>query len=561
MTASAADRRGLPRTHRSRLLLILGLAAGLRLLYGVLISDTGCLAINADPISDMEAFHRWALRIAEGDWLGRADFHPYHPWQRGIAPESTWLSWYGPHVFHQDPLYPYVVAAVYLVAPREPLSVIVLQYLLGAATAAGVYVLGRRLASERAALAAGILAAFYGPFLYYESLLLRDTLLVTLTVLFLLSIERARRRGGWIGWGSSGAVAGAIYLTKANILLFVPILALWILLGGEVERKGAALGAFLAGFTLLLAPAVARNVAVGAPPFKTTTRGAIEFINGNNPNHPGIGWFDGDDARVTGYAREILSRTRGRVLGTIEAVLETWRGRYLELAALQMRKLGYLLVPFEMPNNASYAYFRTNSPLLRAGLPTFYVVSPFAALGLIVSLASWRRFLPHYLFLLAGGAATLAFYVIARFRIPFLPLLLLFAGIGLDHLLELAASRRGARLAASLALVSALLLVNTAANYRDLDLVRPQDYVVASEAYAERGEMNRAVAELQRGLGVFPEFPPLHLYSGRMNERVGDREGALRAYGEALRLDPSSREALEAVARLHEQGRDGSPPP
>jgi len=535
---------------RTRLLLILGLALAVRLLYGWMIADTGCLAINADPISDMETFHRWALRIVEGDWLGRVDFHPYHPWQQGIAPESTWTGWYGPRVFHQDPLYPYFVALIYRVAPRAPISVVFVQFLLGAVTAACVYLLGRRLASERAALVAGVLAALYGPFLYYESLLLRDTLLVTLSALFLLSIESARRAERFGRWLAPGVLAGAIYLTKPNILIFLPLLAAWIVAAGEIRRRWAAAGALAAGFALLLLPVVGRNLAVGSPALKTTTRGPIEFINGNNPWHRGIGWFDGDDPRVTGYAREILSRTKGRLFPTIVEVLRTWRGRYSDLVVLQIRKLGFLLAPFEMPNNASYAYFRSNSPLLRMGLPTFYVLSPLAALGLAVSATSWRRFLPHYLFLLAGGAATVAFYVIARFRIPYVPSLLVFAGMGVDHVARAAAARRGRLVAASLSLVAALLVVNSIFDYSDAELVRPQDYVVAAEAYAARGETARALSEMDRGLGVFPEFSPLHLIAARMRERAGDTEGALREFGEAARIDPGSREAAEGIGRL-----------
>ncbi|MBI3449780.1 MAG: glycosyltransferase family 39 protein [Acidobacteria bacterium] len=535
---------------RARALLVFTLAIVVRLGYGAAIADTGCLAINADPISDMDTFHRWALRIVDGDWLGRQDFHPYHPWQRAIAPEATWLGWYGPKVFHQDPLYPYFVALVYALAPREPLSVVLLQFLLGAVTAAGVYLLARRLAPERAALLAGGLAAIYGPFLYYESLLLRDTLLVTLTVVFLIAVEAARRAGGPARWGIAGALAGAIYLTKPNVLIFLPCLAAWIFLSRELKRPAPAVGALACGFLLALAPAIARNVAVGAPALRTTTRGPIEFINGNNPYHIGIGWFDGDDARVTGYAREVLSRTGGGLAGTMGTVLSTWRGRYSELIALQFRKLAYFLAPFEMPNNASYAYFRINSPLLRAGLPTFYAVSPLAALGLVVSFGSWRRFMPHYLFLAAGIAGTVAFYVIARFRIPYVPLMLVFAGLGIDRLLADAASGRPRRLVAAGALVLALLALNTATNYPDLDLVRPQDYVIASRAYAARGEGGRAASELDRGVAVFPEFAPLRVFAGRLREEQGDRAGALRNFEAALILEPGSVESREAVQRL-----------
>ncbi len=537
---------------------VLALALALRILYALLIADTGCLAINRDPVSDMETFQRWAIRIVEGDWLGRGEFHPYHPWQRSIAPEPTWLDWYGPRVFHQDPLYAYSVALVYLIAPRKPSSVFALQILLGALTAAGVCVLAGLLAGRRAALAAGLLAALYGPFLFYESLLLRDTLLVSLTTAFLISMEAARRQSSHRLWVLTGVLAGAVYLTKPNIAAFLPLLAAWMILGAGILHRWRMVGALAAGFLLSLSPAVARNVAVGAPPWKTTTRGAIEFINGNNPYHPGIGWFDGDDERVAAYARETLHRTRARLLPTVAAVVGTWRGRIGGLVALQIKKLGYLLAPFEMPNNASYSYFRLNSPVLRLGLPTFYVISPLAALGLLLTARDWRRLLPHYLFLLAGVALTVAFYVIARFRIPLLPLLLVFAGAGAAGVVETIARRRWLPLAGSGLLFAAILVVNTANSYPDTDLVRPQDYLVAAEEYARRGDIDRAGRELDRGREIFPSFVPLHLTAARLKEGAGDVEGALEAYEEALKLEPGSRPLQEAVRRLRASLRSSS---
>ncbi|HXI04563.1 MAG TPA: glycosyltransferase family 39 protein [Candidatus Saccharimonadales bacterium] len=535
-------------------LVIFALALAVRILFIATISTTGCLAINRDPVSDMDAFHEWASGIAGGDWLCRNDFHPFHPWQSGIAPEATWLEWYGPHVFHQDPLYPYFVAAIYSVAPRAPLSVVLVQLLLGAATASGIFLLARRLVSPVAALAAGILAALYGPFLFYESLLLRAALLVFLTTAFLLCLEEARRRRGVAWWLGAGLVAGAVYLTKPTIVVFLPLLAGWILVSREAARPGRAVAALAAGFALSVSPAIARNLAVGAPALKTTTRGAIEFINGNSPYHPGTGWFDGDDARVTAYARGILSRTRSRLLPTVAEVLRTWRTDPAGFAWLQIRKLGYLFAPFEMPNNASYAYFRLNSWPLRSGLPTFYVLAPFSLLGLIVTLPSWRRLAPHYLFLASGIAVTVAFYVIARFRAPFLPLAIVFAGAGTGFLVHRAITRDWARLAAACALVIAALAVATAFNEPDRQLVRPEDYYISGLDYSARGHPALGAEELEKGIAIFPGALALRVEAAKAWERAGETRRAIEQYQEALKADPGSDWLAEQIRRLQAAG-------
>jgi tetratricopeptide (TPR) repeat protein len=318
----------------------------------------------------------------------------------------------------------------------------------------------------------------------------------------------------------------------------------------RIPRSSRAVAMLACGFALILAPAIARNLVVGAPALKTTTRGAVEFVNGNNPYHPGIGWFDGDDERVAAYARETLHRSRGKLLPTIQVVLETWKGRLAGFLGLQAKKLGFLLAPFEMPNNASYAYFRMNSPVLGIGLPTFFLISPMAALGLILTAPDRRRLMPHYLFLAVGFAATVGFYVIARFRIPYLPLLLVFAGRGASALLSMAQGRRWGALAGSGTILVLLLSLNAWASYPDTDLVRPQDFLIASRAYEEQSRIAEAVEELERGRGIFPSFVPLHVRAGQLLARSGEIDGALSAFKEALRLEPGSRQLQEAVRAL-----------
>jgi len=534
-----------------RALIIVGAALLLRLVYIVSIRGTGCLAINLDPISDMETFHRWALSIVSGDWLGTGDFHPFHPWQAAIAAREQWNHWYG-HVFHQEPFYPYLIAAVYLVAPRDPFSMIVVQLALGSAGCGFVYLAARRIAPEGAAIIAGALAALYGPFMYYESLLLRDSFLIPLDAAILWAVVEARasqatRARVW--WAVSGLLIGIACVTKSSILPFLLLLCLMILLGRGRECGWRAL-LLCAGFAAAVAPVMVRNVVVGAPIAQLTTRGPIEFINGNNPWHPGIGWFDGDDRRVSDYAQRIMMNADGRLLPTIVAVLSSWSNDPAGFLDLQAKKAGYFLAPYEMPNNASYAYFREHSAQLRYGALSFFWISPLALAGLI---ASWKRrglFMPVYLLLGSGAAVTIAFYVIARFRAPLMPPVLILAGFGVW---SIAAAARSGHRAGALGLgllVLGGLAVNRAADYPDRALVRPQDYLIAIQSLRSHQAPGAALSEAERARTLFPRIALFDRLAGLLQLQAGDLPEARKALEEALRKDPGDGEARRALESL-----------
>ena len=94
------------------------------------------------------------LRIAEGDWLCRDQIHPHHHWTANVAPERLWLAWYGhAQVYHQAPLYPYLVGALYALSDGNVLTVRLLQAVMGAATCVLVFLI---LVGKVRAIVAGI---------------------------------------------------------------------------------------------------------------------------------------------------------------------------------------------------------------------------------------------------------------------------------------------------------------------------------------------------------------------------------------------------------------------
>ncbi len=559
------------------LLLVVAVALAMRLTFFFEIRGTVQDEFRQLGILDMGTWDLWAKDILAGDWLGRTAIHPYHEWWQGpIAPEATWIQWYGGRsVFHQAPLYPYALAAAYaLFGPGRSIAEL-LQLVLGALHAGLVFWLGRCLAGRSAGLIAGAAVALYGPLILYEGTLLRDgplTWLSTLAVFAAVMLVQ-RRTAGWAA--SAGVLAGLATLAKPSGLLFVLCVAVWL---AFVLRR--AVLPFLLGTALALLPLAVRNVYLGVPPLKMTTRGPTAFVDGNAADAPGVGW---DPPPSTG---EILRRSDYRLAGTIVETLKTHADHPLRLLELQLDKTLAYLGGDEVGNNLHYAHVQRACAVLRH--PPAFPHALLAALGLAGMVTTWRRrreFAPAYLFFASHSVATVGFFVVSRFRQPVIPILAVFAGAFVVEVARALHVRAWRRVAAALLLALVLVIVTLP---RRSERERYNSGVFAAEAMASlrRGDLPAALATVEESARIFADdastqglLGSLLLSAGRPGEAVealeraaglapedaniayalgfarlqaGDRAGARHALERALALDPEDERAARARAVLEE---------
>ena len=155
--------------------IVLVVAAVLRLISTVELSDSPVKTLNGFADSDMAFFNAWSIQLAKGnDVLSDGQLrHPIHTWHRQVAAEHLsvhpelfadrvggrswdelqpmeqlneqallWNEWYGP-AFHQEPLYPYLMAVIYGLFGHEDGDRIwliqMLQILVGVVTIALLY--------------------------------------------------------------------------------------------------------------------------------------------------------------------------------------------------------------------------------------------------------------------------------------------------------------------------------------------------------------------------------------------------------------------------------------
>jgi tetratricopeptide (TPR) repeat protein len=510
-------------SRRPVLVAILALALVLRLAHLWAVRDQPFVAGLA---MDSQEYDRWAQQIAAGDWLGS-------------------------RVFFQAPLYPYLLAGVYAVLGHRLALVYLLQILLAVAGCWALYRAGREMAGERAGLAAALLASVYGPFLFYDVQLLKESLAVTAASFLLWALAAARTRPGLARWLGAGALLGVLALLRENALLLVPFL-LPLAWRGEDRwtgfwRRGAAV---VAGLALALLPVAIRNGLVGGDFLPTSSQGGVNFYIGNNTGADGTYQPIVPGKQIPELERQEPARLAEQALGRRLSAGEVsgfWLGRALgwarehpgDFLRLQIHKLRMFWSWYEWPDAVDYYWVKTLSPVLRLPLLEFGGAVILALTGLVLVRRRLAPFAPALLFALGWMASTVIFFLFARYRLPALPALLVLGGVAAAEIPEAWRSRRGQAIGLAAICAAAFLLPRVVGFAPRMDLV----HYNLGRLFEEQGKPDEAGEQYRAAFALNPKDFLACLNLGNLAARERDWPAALRFYQQAAALEPRSDDA------------------
>ena len=518
-------------------------ALAYRLAYFLTVRDDP-LMTYVDAVPDASLYHNWAVNIING-----------------VGPTTA---------YYIGPAYAFFLALIYKLFGVHLYAVILVQTVLGAATAVLVYVLARRLYGALAGAVAGGIWVFYLPAVFYDTQILPASLMLFLVTasLLLLAVALDFGRRWFAAAVAAGLLFGAAALARPNLLLFVPALALWPLL-----RRGAAwraVAVFVVPVVLVVVAVTVRNKVAADEWVVVSSQGGVNFFIGNNREAPGSfiappGTIGRPEALNEIQTRALAEAALGRPVTAAEA--SRWwlkRGlKYLvrnpgDAALLYGRKVSLLTNNYEVTLNADSGFRRNFSFLHRIPVPYFGLVFAFGAVGLALG---WRGEPPGRralaIYFLATALSVVLFFVVDWYRLPLAPVLAVAAGNGVALIREDARRRRWKSAALATAAAALLLAFSWVPGVGcDRDAIATQSYFNYGTYYLVQGDLDEAAAHYRKALTYKDDNAYALGYLGLVYERRGRDDLAQYYYVKSLEIDPLDAETNYFLAgSLARRGR------
>jgi len=537
--------------QRTLIIIIFALALILRLIYLFQISDAPYFE---RPAGDSRIFYIRSQEILGGDIIG-SDIS-----------------------FYSSPLYPYFMAFVFWFTKNNFFFLGVIQILIGSANCLLIFLLAKKVSEYKIvpAFVAGIFAAFYGLLAFFDADLLMIFLtlaFVDLALLLLLEYKKNNKIALVLG---AGFCFGFAVLDRVNLLLFLPVVC-WYLAGEyslKIKRwnvKPALL--FTTGALAILTPVTVRNYLVSHDFVLVSSNAGVNFFIGNNPNAPGVFYLPPESGLsnydLHGTSVAIAENEMGMRLKPSQ-VSKFWARKAVEFiineplkeGALLWRKFLLLWNAYEIPNNLNFYYIKSEfASVLNFMRIGFWLIAPLAVLGIVYRFKQGLRSADKLLvgFLITFMVSIIPFFITERYRLPMVPILIVYAAVCLTDISDLIKKRAIKKIAwFSVGLIGMAIFVNWPRMKFDDTRMR----IVVGSRFLERalenprifgGDIKRAIVELKWAVETDPLDAHAHYQLAKAFASFGYYSGAIQELDKTLKIDPQRRSAIQALAATHEK--------
>ena len=549
-------------------ILLLILAAGM-LVRGVYLDEVADQPDFRQPLLDHLYHDLWARNLAFGDVR---------------IPDGVADPMFAAAAYFRPPGYPFFLAAIYRVLGTNPYVPRIVQMLLGLASCLLAYTLAGKWLGKTVGLVSAGLTATSWVLIYYESKLHAPALLVFLALAMVWALRMLVTEWRMLYAFVAGLTLGLFAIVRPNILTFAPVALpwMWWAARGQAREKRFPKAAllFALGIVLVVASVTIRNAVVAHDPVLVSANGGINLFFGNHEGSNGIWAYHPETGawNCFDYPRLVrdLSAKQGSVLSYSEAsahyaarARQFWLSDPLTALKLTGRKALLFWSPREVTSYGDVATERAQSKILRVLPAPFPLVAALALVGIVVlfsDIARRRRqaggtsgvvdlqalqIAVLVLLLITTYSATLILFIVsARYRVPLLPFLFIFAAYAIVDLTRTGARRDFERLTVRIALVLLTWGV-TSCNFAAYANRPEAAHLHRSGAHIGAGRFDAAIADLEQALRLDPRNAEHHHYMGHALAETKRPAEAIQHLQEAVRLDPGHVAAHAELGRVY----------
>jgi 4-amino-4-deoxy-L-arabinose transferase-like glycosyltransferase len=457
--------------------------------------------------------------------------------------------------FWQGFFYPFFLAAVYFFTGGSMLWARLIQIVLGSLLCIGVYRLGSQMFDRPTGILAGIIAALYGPLIFFDVELLDAGFSAIWALALILLILKAQGGKKTLLSFLVGVCGGLSVITRGTFLPFLIAACLWLIYfwrRASVPWRIVAgrVGLAVAGFVLVTMPVAGLCYKATGDFNFLAEAGPINLFIGNNSDsdktimiRPGAEWRELTRMPMV-KGSQSDSEDRGAFTRLFFDYVRTQPARYCKGL---VDKTVQFFSSRELPRNDDLYTARKYSSLFSIlawkagifGFP-FGVLLPLACVGLARNLK--RIPVPLYLFLVLYPAAIIAVFVTGRYRLPMVPILAVPAAAGVWYLVDLLKSRRSLGAAAAIGVTIAIGAASSLAGPFTVERY-PYEAEMHSIVGFELMKQNRSAAALEQfseALRLDPGFGDAHKYVGLIMSRERRHAEAEEHLRKALAQEPDS---------------------
>ncbi|MBU1045220.1 MAG: tetratricopeptide repeat protein [Candidatus Omnitrophica bacterium] len=502
------------------------------------------------PVIDALTNYLFAMRAAEGDWL-----------VKGV-------------VVGRGPVYVYFLAGLFKIFGAGFTTVRVWQMALGAVNCILVYFLGKKIFSRSVGVISAFICSMYGVLIYFDAEFLYVGLAIFINILLILSLLNSIDRPKVWKWIGCGILLGASLQTNATIILFFPLLFIWLFLSADKKKQDEqinnkkirfrkAMGPFLliaTGVSLVMLPFTLRNYFMGGDLVMIGSAVGINLHIGNNLNADGksvnvptrdFSYSNQWDDNTLIAAKKGAEREMGREILPSEAS-NYWIRKSLGFMltnpvtalSLFIRKFYYFFNAYEIAENQSIYFYRLWSPLLKIlvfhnrvlAFP-FGIICPLALWGIAVSAKKNKAVMLLLIYLAAFLMLMMIFFVCSRYRTIAVPVFVIFAAVALDWYAKQIRERKFKVLFLSLIPLFFLYLFSNSIVFDIRQEDQSRWFLNLGTAYRNKGENEKAIKSFKAAEKVNPRNPDAVYNLGVIYLEKEEYQDAIEEFRKSIKID------------------------